>query len=60
LQQKYNKAMAGLRKTRDAFEGLTKSISMDLIDQWTAVESTAMLERGAALEIFNVREGKSE
>ena len=60
LALKYKKAIAGLRKTQEAFEGLTKSISADLIREWTAMEKTAMLERGDALEIFDVKEHNSE
>ena len=60
LLGKYKKAMAGLHKTQEAFEGLTKSISADLIEQWTAAENKAMLEHGNALEIFNVKEENSE
>ncbi|MDT7543742.1 MAG: hypothetical protein QOE33_3655 [Acidobacteriota bacterium] len=60
LALKYKKATAGLRKTREAFEGLTKSISADLIGEWTAMERTAMDERGDALEIFDVKEHNSE
>ncbi|MDT7543736.1 MAG: hypothetical protein QOE33_3649 [Acidobacteriota bacterium] len=60
LVQKHKKAVAGLHKTQEAFEGLTKSISEDLIEEWTASEKQAMRERGDALEIFNVKEKSSE
>jgi hypothetical protein len=50
----------GLSKTKEAFEGLTRSISPDLINVWTVEERKAMLERGDALEIFNVKEEHSE
>lgn len=60
LVRKHKKAVAGLHKTQEAFEGLTKSISADLIEEWTASEKKAMLECGDALEIFNVKEKNSE
>ena len=60
LARKYKKAMDGLRKTREAFEGLTNSISRDLIEKWTAMEEKAMLERGDELEIIDVKEQNSE
>jgi len=60
LARKYKKAMTGLRKTWEAFEGLTNSISRDLIEKWTAMEKKAMLERGDELEIFDVKEQNSE
>jgi len=60
LARKYKKAVAGLRKTQEAFEGLTKSISADLIEEWTATEKQAMLERGDALHIFDVQEENSK
>ena len=60
LVRKYKKAVAGLRKTWEAFEGLTKSISSDLIEVWTATEKQAMLEHGDALHIFDVQEENSK
>ena len=60
LARKYKKAVAGLHKTQEAFEGLTKSISADLIEEWRAMEKEAMIVCGDVLEIFNVKEETSE
>ena len=58
LLKKYKKAVKGQSETKKAFEGLTKTLPANLVSDWTTAESKAMIERGDALKIFDVKESK--
>lgn len=43
-----------MKKTEDAFQQLSANIEHGWIVEWTRLEATAMLERGKAMEIYDV------
>jgi len=58
LKKKLKKAEAGLEETRDAFEALTAALPSDKVNEWTMQEEQAMVTRGEALDIYDVRAQK--
>ena len=58
LVYKWEAAKTNLVKTEDAFQQLSTSIDNTWIVEWTRQETTAMLECGKAMEIYDVSLGK--
>ena len=55
LKNKLKRAKVNLPTTRDAFEGLSQSLSPETVQAWTELEEEAMCTRGDALEIYDVQ-----
>jgi hypothetical protein len=58
LVQKWDTAKADLGTTENAFNELTASLEPEWIAEWGRDEAKAMLERGKAMEIYDVAVGK--
>jgi hypothetical protein len=59
LSKKLQKAREGLSETREAYQGLTNSLSPEKIRDWKRQEKKALRQRGDALEIYQVQQTKS-
>ena len=54
LVRKWETAKANLEKTETAFQQLSSNIEHGWIGEWSRQEAQAMLERGKAMEIYDV------
>lgn len=54
LIRKWDIAKSNLETTEDAFQQLSANINHTWIVEWTRQEGKAMLERGKAMEVYDV------
>lgn len=55
LISKYQKAVKGVKETKESFMGLDAGIKGELRREWEAQEEKAILHRGEALAIYEVQ-----